>query len=293
MEYGKLIGGAYRIALHNWRLWPFGVLAGSGGFGFNFNFSYGGDEGGSNGGSFDPDPALVVAVVAVVLVLLLFAAVASVLSQGALAEGVAAIDRGEGRGFRQGLRAGKATFWRVAGLYLLGALVALALVLAVALPAGGAVLATFAVTDATGPRVAIAVVAALAALAGLLVVLLPLVLIQQHAVRELVLGGRRPVAALRGGLRVFRANLGPSILMFLIQQGLVLVAYTGVGLAAVVLCLPAIVVLIATSGGAAGIVVAVVTVLIVIPAGLAAAGAVGTFGHGLWTLGYLRMGRAG
>ena len=86
---------------------------------------------------------------------------------------------------------GKATFWRVAGLYVLGALVALALVLAVALPAGGAVLATFAATDATAPRVAVAVLAALAALAGLLVLLLPLVLIQQHAVRELVLGGAR------------------------------------------------------------------------------------------------------
>ena len=147
---------------------------------------------------------------------------------------------------------GKATFWRVAGLYVLAALVALALVLAVALPAGGAVLATFAATDATAPRVAVAVLAALAALAGLLVLLLPLVLIQQHAMREVVLGGRRPVAALRGGWRVFRANLGPSILVFLIQQGLVLVAYTGVALVAVVLCLPAIVILIATSGGAAG-----------------------------------------
>ena len=31
------------------------------------------------------------------------------------------------------------------------------------------------------------------------------------------------------------------------------------------------------------------TALLVIPLGLAAAGAVGTFGHGLWTLGYGRM----
>ena len=56
-----------------------------------------------------------------------------------------------------------------------------------------------------------------------------------------------------------------------------------------VLCLPAIVVLLATGAGAAGIIVAAVTALVVVPAGLTAAGAVGTFGHGLWTLGYLRM----
>jgi len=285
VEYGKLIGAAYRIALHNWRLWPFGVFAGTGGFSFNFQF----DTGDTDGGLADVDTGVIVAVAAIVLALALFAVAMSVISQGALAEGVAAIDRGEERRFRQALRAGLAVVWRTVGLYLLVALVAVALVLAVAIPAGGAVLAVFAATDATAPRVAVAVLAGLAALGALVVLLLPLLPISQHAIRELVLGGDRPVAALRGGWGVFRANLGPSILVFLIQQGLVLAAYTGIAIVAVVMSLPAIVVLVATGGGAPGIVVAAVTALIVLPAVLAAAGAVGTFGHGLWTLGYLRM----
>jgi hypothetical protein len=169
------------------------------------------------------------------------------------------------------------------------ALIALALIAAVAVPAAGAVIATFAATGATGARVAVIILAVLAALAGLLVLLLPLALIQQHAVRELVLGGARPVAALRGGWRVLRANLAHSLVLFLIQQGLVVVAYTALAVAAGLLCLPAIAVLVATDGGAAGIIVAAVSALVVVPAALAAAGAIGTFGHGLWTLGYGRM----
>jgi len=287
VEYGKLISSAFRIALENRRLWPFGIFAGTGGAGFNF--SYSGDSGSGDPGTGSVDTAVIVAIVLVVLALVLFAAVMSVISQGALTEGVVAASHGERRGFRRSLRAGLAVFWRALGLYLLTALLALAVVLAVAVVAGGAVLATFAATETVGVRVFVAVLAGLAALAALVVLLLPLALIVQHAVRELVLGGARPVAALRGGWSMFRANLGPSILVFLIQQGLVLVGYTAIAIASVVLTLPAIVVLVATSGGAAGIVVAVVTGLVVIPAALAAAGAVGTFGHGLWTLGYLRM----
>ena len=289
MEYGKLIGAAYGIALRNWRLWPFGVFAGVGGFNFNFSFDGGGSDDSGTAVDDPIDSELIIAIVLVALVVGLFALVMSVISQGALTEGVAAISRGEERRFRQALRAGRSVFWRTAGLYLLGFLVALALILAVAIPAGGAVLATFAATDATGARVAVAVLAGLAALAALLLLLLPLALILQHAIRELVLGGARPVAALRGGWRLFRANLGPSILVFLIQQGLVVVAYLAIAIVALVLSLPAIVILIATGGGAAGIIVAVVTGLLVFPLALAAAGAVGTFGHGLWTLGYLRM----
>ena len=136
VEYGRLIGGAYRIALHNWRLWPFGVFAGTAGFSFNFQFDTG-DE------SFpDIDLDLFLVLVLVVAALALGAIVLSVLSQGALAESVAAISRGEERDFRQALRAGRAAFWRIAGLYLLLALLALMLVLAVALVAGGAVWAT-------------------------------------------------------------------------------------------------------------------------------------------------------
>ncbi len=290
MEYGKLIGDAYRIALHNRRLWPFGVFAGSGGFGFNFQYGSGnGDSGGSGGSSFDPDPALIVAGAAVVLVLVIVFAVFSLISQGALARSVAAIAGGDQRGFRQSLSDGRAVFWRMLGLYLLGALYGLAAMLAVALLAGGPVLAVFTATDSTGARVAVVVWAVLVALATLLCLLLPLALLINHSVREVALRDARPVAALRGGWRVLRASPVATLLVFLIQLGIATAAYLALTLIAVILFVPAIVVLIATSAGAAGIAVAALTALVVIPAALAAAGAIGTFAHGLWTLGYLRI----
>ncbi|HEX5908927.1 MAG TPA: hypothetical protein VFY44_00445 [Thermoleophilaceae bacterium] len=289
MEYGKLINQAYRIALHNRALWPFGVFAAVGGGGFNFSFDTGGSGGDGGGDSLDIDPAVIAAVVIVVLLVMALSAVATALSQGALAEGVAAIDRGEQRGFRQALRAGRATFWRVVGLYLLFVLIGLGVLLALAVVAGGAVLAAFTVTDAVVLRVLAIVFAVLAALVTVVALLLPLFLIHQHAQREVVLGGARPVAALRGGWRTLRANIGSSIVLLLIQQGLVLAGYVAIGLCAAIGFIPAIVVLVASGAGAAGIVVAAVTALVVVPAALAAAGAVGTFGHGLWTLGYLRM----
>lgn len=282
VEYGKLIGATYRIALHNWRLWPFGLFAGTGGGGLNLSYQTDG-----RGDGIDSD--LLVVLGLVLLALVLAGAVLSVLSQGALAEGVAAIDRGERRGFRQALRAGRATFWRVLGLFLLGTLVALAVVLALLVVCGGAVLVVFTVTDTVGLRVLVAVLAALGAVAALLLLLLPLALILQHALRELVLGGQPAVAALKGGWRLFRANLGPTILVFLIQQGLVLVGYTGIAIVALVLSSPAITFLLLFGASTGVIVVAAITALVVVPAGLAAAGAVGTFGHGLWTLAYLRM----
>ena len=290
MEYGKLISSAFRIALENRRLWPFGIFAGSGGGGFSFNYSSGGDDGGSSGGeSIDIDPTLIVILVAIALVLTLFWVVMTTLSQGALADSVAAADRGERRGFRQALRSGRSSFWRVFGLGLLLVGFTLGTLLVVGLIVGGAVVGVLAATDVVAIRVFVIALSALAALAALLVLLLPLVVVGQHSIRELVLAGARPVAAFRGGWRMLRSNIGPSLILALIQQGLMFAAYVGVGIAAVMVCIPAIVVLVATGGGPAGIVVAGVTALVVIPAALAAAGAVGTFGHGLWTLGYLRM----
>ena len=67
------------------------------------------------------------------------------------------------------------------------------------------------------------------------------------------------MAALRGGWRTLKANIGSSIVLLLIQQGLVLVGYVALAVGAVILFVPAIVVLIATSAGAAGIIVAAVT----------------------------------
>ena len=66
--------------------------------------------------------------------------------------------------------------------------------------------------------------AALSGVAALMLVFLPLFVIAQHALRELVLAGRRPLESLRGGWRLLRARLGHSLLLVLIQQGIAVAA---------------------------------------------------------------------
>ena len=286
MEYGVVIKAAFRFARANPRLWPFGVLAGTGGGGFSFSYDGGG---GGDDSSFHIDPTVLIAVVAVVLVAAIVAFLVSVLSQGALAEAVPAVQRGEHRGFRRALRAGRASFWRVLGLiFLVGALVVAGLVAVLAV-AGGAVALAFLATHSLPLRILSVLVAVLLGLATVFLGFFPLLLIHQHALRGAVLSGRRPVAALRGGWATLRADPGPSILVFLIQQGLALAGYTAVGLATVLLSVPAIIVMIATGAGSAGVVIAGLTAVVVVPAAVCAAGAVGTFAHALWTTAYLRL----
>jgi hypothetical protein len=286
VAYGELIKEAFRIALRNRYLWFFGLFSGAtSGPSFNFQF-----RGSADTGSLDVDPALIAGIVLGALVLFVVFAVLSVIAQGALVDSVTAIQRGERRGFGTAWSAGRASFWRVLrfGLLVLG--IAFVLALAIGLPLGGMVVAAFALTDATALRLLVGLGAAMVAIVALMLVFLPLVVIAQLALREVLLGGKRAADALRAGFRLLRSNLGPALLLFLIQQGLAVGASIVVVVAALLASLPAIVLLVAGSGVAAAV-VAIVTALIVLPLTLAAFGAIGAFSHAFWTLGYLRLAR--
>jgi hypothetical protein len=297
VRYGELITSTFRIVLHNRYLWFFGFFAGVPSLNFQLRSSdFGGDlppmrtpEGGPVVGG-PTIGALEVVFLLVVLVVFVVFLVLSVISQGALTESVAAHHRGERRGFRAAWRAGRSTFWRILGFVLLALLIAFGLLLAVALPIVGVVVGAFTLTDAVMLQVLAVVGAVLLGIFALVLVLIPFAVIAQHAVREIVLAGKTVMESLRGGWSLFRRNLGHSLLLFLIQQGIGLGAGIVVALAALVLSLPAIV-LIAT-GSSAAIAVAIVTGVIVIPLALAAVGAIGAFSHGLWTLAYLRLSTA-
>src|ERR687896_344060 len=110
MNYGDLIRDAYRITLHNRYLWFFGFFAGGTGSNFFGNVP-------SGGGNFDFDDfqrsgagvsgltaqvgqglsetVLIIGIVVIALLIALFFIALAIISQGALAESVAAIDRGE------------------------------------------------------------------------------------------------------------------------------------------------------------------------------------------------------
>jgi len=318
MNYGDLIKDAFWLTLRNRYLWFFGFFAGGTSVGGNFSFPSGGSGGfddddfddfgepgqGDFGGpstaapGFDPGQwifdnlALILAIVALVALIALFFIVMSLISQGALAESVAAIDRGESRRFSSAFRAGVSNFWRVLGYYLLFILIALGLLLAIGVPLALLAVGVFAGTESVGARILTVVLAGLVGIALLIVVFIPLSIIGQFALREIVVRRERVVASIGSGYRLFRRNLGKSLLVWLIQ----LAVSIGVGIAllivlllvAFVLALPAIILAVAGYTTAA-IVAGIVAALILLPILLVAAGAFGTFGHSYWTLAYLRL----
>ena len=306
MNYGDLIRDAFRISWRNKYLWFFGFFAGGVGssFGGNVPSGAGNFDGGSpeqsgtpglaaqvGPGLFDNVALLVALFVAIGLIVLLFLALA-LISQGALAENVAAIDRGDGRRFGLGWRAGLGNFWRVLGYYVVYFLITLGLLVAIGVPLALLVGVTFAVTEAVAARVIVAVLAALLGLLALIVVFIPLSIVGQYALREIVVRRAGVFASFGGGYRIFRRDVGRSLLLWLINLGLgigiTIAALIGLGIVGLVLFLPAILLGFAEMSTAA-IVAGIVAGVILLPVFLAVSGATGAFFHSYWTLAYLRL----
>jgi hypothetical protein len=228
----------------------------------------------------------------VVLLMVLLFVVMSIISQGALSESVAAINRGEGRRFGSTFRAGLSNFWRVLGYYVLFFLIAVGLLVTIGVPIALVIGGTFAATQSTGARIIVAVLAGLVGLVLLICVFVPLHVISQYALREIVVRQARVFGSVGSGYEVFRHNLGRSLLLWLINLLLVI----GVGIALIVavllvglvLFIPTIALVLAEYNTAA-IVAGVVAGVILLPLLLAASGAAGAFGHAYWTLAYLRL----
>ena len=310
MNYGDLIKDAFRISWRNKYLWFFGFFAGGTSSGFNVPTipSGGGggdfddlDPGGSEfssslaaqagRGVFDNVGLLVALGVVVLLIVLVFIAL-GLISQGALAESVAAVDRGEQRRFSSAWRAGLSSLWRVLGYYVLFILISIEFLLAIGIPLALLVGGTFFATESVGARVSVAVLAGLAAIGLLILVFIPLAIIGQFALRELVVRRERAFSSIGGGYRLFRRNPGRSLLVWIIQVGVMLGAgialIVAVLLLGLVLFLPTI--LLAVAGyTTAAIVAGVIAGLILVPLLLVASGALGTFNHSYWTLAYLRL----
>lgn len=305
MNYGDLIRDAFRVTWRNKYLWFFGFFVGGVGSSSGGNiptgaggFGGGQEQSGSSGlaaqlgpGAFDSVALLVVVFAVIGLVVLLLVAMA-LISQGALAENVAAIDRGEGRRFGSGWRAGLGNFWRVLGFYVVYFLVGIGLLVAVGIPIALLVAGTFALTQSVAARVIVALLAGLLGVVLLIVVFVPLEIVGKYALREVAVRREGVFASFGGGYRVFRRNVGRSLLVWLIRVGLAigvtLAAIIGILIVGLVLFLPAII-LAAADQTAAAVVAGVVAGVILLPVLLAVSGATGAFFHSYWTLAYLRL----
>ena len=307
MNYGDLIRDAFRITLRNRYLWFFGFFAGGAGSSFignvpsagsNFNLDdFRRSGAGASGltaqvGQGLSDTVLILGSVVVVLLIALFFISLAIISQGALADSVAAIDRGEGRRFGLAFTSGTGNFWRVLGYYVVFFLVALGLLVVIVIPVALLIGGTFAATQSTGVRVSVAVVVGILAVLSLIVVFIPLSIISQYALRDIVVRRERVLGSVGSGYSLFRHNVGRSLLLWLIQLGLSI----GIGISFIlvvlivglVLFIPTIA-LAAAGYSTAAITAGVIAGLILLPLLLVAAGAVGTFSHAYWTLAYLRL----
>ena len=292
MPYLDLVKEAFEIARRNRFLWFYGLFAGGAG-GFNFQASFPTDSGDSSVGPTPSiDTGVVIGIAVAVLVLALAFALISVLSQGALADSVAAIRRGEARSFGSAWQSGRASFWRVLGLGILLGLLFLGVVLVVVVPVAAVITAVVLASGNVAAIIIVAIVLGLPALLVLICAVLALGVLGQLAIRHVVLAHGRIVESLRTGWSLLRHNFIPSGAMFLIQQIATFLGSIAILLPALLLSLPAIILLVA-GATEVGIAVAIVTALVVIPLALVAYGALGTFNHSLWTLTYLQLTRRG
>ncbi|CAA9465999.1 MAG: hypothetical protein AVDCRST_MAG02-3659 [uncultured Rubrobacteraceae bacterium] len=228
------------------------------------------------------------AVLALVLVWIFF----SVLSQGALNESVAAVDRGEERRFGLAWRAGLARFWRVLGLVVVVGLVALVATLLLYAVAGLLGAGVFFVTESIALRVLVVALVALIFLPLALALAVFFSLLGRYALREAVVGDERILSSIEGGLRLLRRNVGRSLALLLIQLGLVLAFGLLMFFATLVagLLLSALVTALTSAElGALAVAVGIIgSIILSVPFVLVTCFA-GAFHQAYWTLAYLRL----
>ena len=302
MSYGELIKDAFWITLRNRYLWFFGFFVGGT---FGANFPSGG--GGFNSDDFDfersgaapfgaqiaaSDTILIVGLVLLGLLLLLVFIALNIVSNGGLADSVYALDRGASRRFSSTWRAGTSRFWRVLGYYILFFLIGLALFIAVVIPFALLVGGVFLLTESTGVRVLVGILGGLAGVLAMIVVFVVLSIVAQFALREIVVQEAGVIGSFGGGFRLFRDNLGKSVLVWLINIGLTIAAGVALILAllviGLVLFLPTI--MLATQDlSTAALVTGIVAGVILLPIVIVASAALSTFFHSYWTLAYLRI----
>jgi hypothetical protein len=304
MSYGDIIKEAFWIAWRNRFMWFFGFfLSGAAGsFVSPANFAnFGADT--SAGGAhlwllnlvrWIQENVVLFVVLAAVLVLLVVTIWLTLyaISRGALAEGVAAIDRGEERTFSSTWRVGLSHFWRVTGQIGVISVIWLGLALAICLL--GAILAvgTFAATGSIAVRVLVVALEAIVLVPPLVAISVVLGIVGQFALRALVVGGEGVLASIGSGYRLFRRNAGRSLLLLLIQIGIALGAggavFAALTVAGLLVSIPVTILSSSGQNVASAIVSAVLSLILSLPF-IVLTSAVGAFHQAYWTLAYLRL----
>jgi hypothetical protein len=253
MDYGNILGRAWTIIWeHKWLI-LLGVLValgssspGSPGGRGNINLPSGDQDFDFRLPEIDRDLGvptvlavavlLVLASLAIVVGLILW--VVSTVARGGLIAGVSAIDAGASSTFGEAWQAGWRKGWRLLGIGVLPAVPALILVV-VGLGATGVFAAIY---NLMGERSAVVPGAGLGAVwVGLACIFVPIALVlgllQAFANRACMLEDLGVIGAYRRGLNVLVQNIGPALILFLLQIVIGVVLFVGLFLPRVVMVL--------------------------------------------------------
>jgi hypothetical protein len=300
MDYGRVVREAWDITWRHRSLWLLGLFAG-GVAAPNCAWNAGGGRPDSRADPSAGVPtdvmawvaaniALLVTLAIVLVVIGLAAFVISLIAQGGMTR--AGADAAAGRAPTLGATwsAGLRLFWRFLALWLallvtligLGTVAAGTVALFVALARGDAPWLGFAVLLLALPLVALGVVLAI----GFAIVV-------PFAQRAIALEDIGPIAGIRAGWRLARANVGASLLVWLLSIGLGLAAGIGTVIALAVIAIPLALIGFALWSGAGWstptVAYVTVAVLLVISLLVVLGAMLNTFFWHYWTLAYLRL----
>ncbi len=308
MDYGRLISEAWGATWRQRSLWVLGLFAGGSAGSCSSGFGAPGGQGdGAEAGETIPgvdlpfeamagwladNVAIIVILVAAMALLGLAMTVISLLAQGGMARATADLAAGQSITAGQAWAAGRRLFWRYLGLWLLLAAVALALALA----AAAYVLAVVVLANLTvggGWAALLAILLGLPVLFLAIAVAIVLSIVVPFAQRAIAVQDVGPLAALLASWRLFRAHLGTSLLVWLLNVALGIAASIVMVLALVavlvVLGLPGVGLWLALGLSAPTVAYGVVAALVALAVLLVLTSIANTFFWNFWTLAYLRL----
>ncbi len=311
MEFGEVLKRAWTITWRFKVLWLFGILAScgtGGGGGFNSGYSTSGNELPPRAPNLPPgpaadlerlrrflsNPAVVAGLLGLICFLVLLALCISTIGRIGLIRGVLAAEGGAERlAFGELGRESLGYFWRMLGLTLLLGL-PFFVVIAVLMAAGIVLLPASARGMNEGAAVGLMFLLLCPLSCVILLLALLLGLIAPQAENAIVIENRGLLSGLQRGWEVLSGNLGPILIIWLIQ--LVIAFAAGLLIAAPVLIavVPLFVSAMTAQNGAFSylpLVLAGLCMLAYTPISLLANGIVSVYIQSVWSLTYLRLTR--
>ena len=256
MSYGKILERAWKIT---WRwkiLWVLGFLAalGSGGgpgsSGGSSSYTTSGEEWSGWWGQTYYEPYIPAGIVATILGIMCLAFiigiavwVVSIIARGGLIAGVQQVEEQEHTSFGSAWRAGARRFWTLFGVNFLAAipiiiLVAIGIVVLIVMLAGSGFAFAESADVAGGFGILTAILCGGALCCGMIIVAVILQQIRIYAERAAILEDLGWIEAFSRGWEVLKANLGPTIIFWLIFAAIGFAIYAVIGTAVVATILP-------------------------------------------------------